>query len=286
MSRVVAEESVKLTFRVPSRRRDELVAELWVLGTTGLETLAEGEVEVLAAYFGAGAAPSAADREALARSCGAKLEAQEAIAPRDWLAEYRATCSPISIGPLVIDPREPDDAVPTSLDVLRIPARNAFGTGSHESTRLILEALLALDLAGRSVLDVGVGSAILSLAALRRGARHVVGLDIDVGSAVTAGDNGRLNGLRPALFAGTVEALAGQFDVVLVNILPHRWLDSAAAVVGSLRPQGLLLVSGLLAAEAEDVLTPLRTLGASLSARSESGEWACLELRVETSRAL
>lgn len=262
-------------------RRDELIAELWALGTTGIEVVEQGDHDRLEAYFETGAQPSAVDREAIARQCDATLIQVQAIEARDWLADYRAGCRPIAIGPFVIDPREPDEStLPGPGDVLRIPARNAFGTGSHESTRLILEALAESELEGRSVLDVGTGSAILALAALRRGARRVVGFDLDVGSVVTAADNGRLNGLAPALFAGTVEALAGEFDLVLVNILPHRWLDQAPAVVNCLRPGGDLLVSGVLTAEAEAVLAPLRVLGGVVAGRREVGEWACFRWRI------
>ena len=271
---------IQLTFRVPPNRRDELVAELWVEGTRGVEIRSESESEVLVAYFEAGRAPSPGNLEVMARRCNAALSSVGALEVRDWLQAYRASCSPMAIGPLVIDPREPEgEPVSIAEDVLRIPARNAFGTGSHESTRLILEALVELEIEGSSVLDVGTGSAILALAALRRGARLAVGFDTDVGSTFTAADNARLNSLEPRLFTGTVEALVDRFDLVLVNILPHRWLSSAPAVVRCLRPDGVLLVSGLLTEEAQVVLGRLEALGTTLVAQREMGDWTCLELR-------
>lgn len=283
-SEVVGQGSTRLTFRVPAARCDELIAELWALGTSGIEVTAQGDEELLEVYF-EGEAPHF-DREAVARRCNAVLMGADVVAARDWLADYRAACEPIAVGSLLIDPREPGQGVPSdSAGALRIPARNAFGTGSHESTRLILEALLEVELAGLSVLDVGTGSAILALAALQRGARWVVGFDVDVGSVFTAGDNAKLNRLAPALFAGSVEAVSGEFDLVVVNILPHRWLDQAPAVARCLRAGGELLVSGLLAAEAESVLASLRVLGARPTARREIGEWTCLRLTTATETA-
>lgn len=282
-----SQRSIRLTFEVPAPRRDELIAEVWALGTTGLEVVDEGDCDLLAVYFQESDQPSRKSLDAVARRCGASLARAEAVEPRDWLADYRAVCVPIAIGPLVIDSREPDgDAPSDSKRFLRIPARNAFGTGSHESTRLILAALVETDLVGASVLDVGTGSAILALAALRRGAARVVGFDIDIGSVVTAGDNARLNELAPALFAGTVEALGGSFDVVLVNILPHLWLDHASAIVDRLNADGEMLVSGVLAAEAETVLAPLRALGLGVTSHSAIEDWIAFRFRNTSNEAL
>jgi ribosomal protein L11 methyltransferase len=270
-------ESTRLSFRVPAARRDELIAELWALGTRGVEELGGADGDRLEAYFDPASLPAPEEHADTWRRCGATLVEVRPIAAEDWLAAYRARSLPLTIGPLVIDPREPETgAAPLGPEVLRIPARNAFGTGSHESTRLMLEMLCATTLSGRSVLDVGTGSGILALAALRRGARRAVAFDLDVGSVVTAGDNARLNGLAPELFAGTVAALRGTFDVVLVNILPHRWLGDAAAVAACLRADGELLASGLLAAEEDEVVAPLVGLGLSPTGRREDGEWAAL----------
>jgi ribosomal protein L11 methyltransferase len=259
-----------------------LIAELWALGTRGIEQRegAGDAPDLLEAYFDPAALPPAEETADTWLRCGATLIEVREIAAEDWLAAYRARSVPLAIGPLVVDPREPveGEGAPGP-EILRIPARNAFGTGSHESTRLILEALCETELAGRSLLDMGTGSGILALAALRRGARRAVAFDLDVGSVITAGDNARLNALGPEIFAGTVEALGGMFDVVLVNILPHRWLEQAPAVVGCLRAGGELLVSGLLAAEEGAVAEPLTALGLAVSGRRREGEWAALSFR-------
>lgn len=298
----------RLTFRVPAAREDEVAAELWVLGTDGIQVrLAGGESageEVLDAYFDKSVRIAAEDLDRLRARYGAELIQAVDVEPQDWLAAYRALCEPMTIGPFRIDPREPEPCGPRApspglaagsgdaggeaadragggdgvYHSLRIPARNAFGTGSHESTRLLLEELGELDLAGRSVLDVGTGSGILAFAALCRGARTVAALDPDVGAVVTARDNTRLNALAPHLFAGRVDALSGRFDVVLVNILPQRWLDEAPAVVRTLRPGGSLYVSGLLESERDQVRATPTLAPLELRSSRTLGDWTALHL--------
>jgi ribosomal protein L11 methyltransferase len=174
------------TFRVAAERRDELIAELWQLGTLGVHLRDDDEEELVDAYF---AAPGP-EPEAVGEACGARLLAASPVVDEDWLAHYRARSRPFRVGPFLLAPGEPEDAL--DLDegdpaiLLRVPARNAFGTGSHESTRLILESLPGLEVGGREVLDVGTGSGILALAALRLGARRAVGVDLDVGSVGAA----------------------------------------------------------------------------------------------------
>ncbi len=297
--------SLRLTFRVPGAREDELVGELWALGTDGVHvrsTGGEGECGdrgevVLDAYFEQEAVMGTEGLRAAGERCDAILVEAAEVEAQDWLASYRARSQPMSIGPFVIDPREPEPAL-RALErqvsiprrsgedggagcpshPLRIPARNAFGTGSHESTGLLLEELGELELDGRTVLDVGTGSGILVLAALCRGPSAALGFDPDVGSVLTARDNARLNELAPRLFGGRIDAVAGCFDVVLVNILPHRWLDDAMTVVGTVRPGGLLFVSGLLETEREHVLATSALAEFELESSRTLGEWAALKL--------
>ncbi len=293
--------SLKATFRVPGGRQDELVAELWALGTAGVHVRSAvsagkdedaGEV-LLDAYFDEENGLGREELRLVGERCDAVLLEALVVEARDWLAAYREGAKPMTIGPFTIDPREPEPAAAIRVQeirgqapnyLLRIPARNAFGTGSHESTRLLLEELGELDLSGRTVLDVGTGSGILAFAALCRGARAAVAFDPDVGSVITARDNARLNDLAPRLFAGRIDAVAGCFDVVLVNILPHRWLDDAARVVETLRSGGSLFVSGLLATERERVLATPALVGFESGPGRTLGEWTSLHLRRPPSR--
>jgi len=153
--------------------------------------------------------------------------------------------------------------VPEGRTLLRLPARAAFGIGSHESTSLALELIETLDLTSRDVLDAGTGTGVLSFAALLAGARRAVGYDIDPASPFHARDNSRLNGLAPVLFAGLSGALrqSPRFDLALINIVPEQILPEMPGLVRLLRPGGELILSGILAERGRQVLDRMRGLG-------------------------
>ncbi len=218
---------------------------------------------------------------------------------KDWLAAWRDAALPIPLGDrLLVDPREWDlgvtDLPPASRSgsraegasggrfVLAIPARTAFGVGSHESTRLAYELLEATPLAGKRVLDVGCGSGILALAALLLGARAAVGFDFDPAAGLLAGQYARHNRLAPAFFTGTVAALAApatdkeRFEVVVLNVLPHEIADELEQVIAQLAPGGDLLVSGVLQTEAAAVTRAIERLGCAAAGEIQAGEWTGL----------
>lgn len=279
---------LRLTLRAPSEREEELADLLWQAGTVGLEvrTAAAGWIEV-DAYFSdpPPAALDALDEAAWSR-CEAALVARQPLPPTDWLARYRESVLPFAVGSgFLVDPREAGPASPSvaaSDDrvLLRIPARTAFGIGSHESTRLALELLEAAPPSDLAVLDLGTGTGILALVALRLGARSVVGIDRDAGAVLVARDTARLNGASPRLAGASVEALrpVPLFDLAVVNIIPAEWLTSAAAVVARLRRPGALVTSGLLAGQRAMVRDRLGELGLVVEEERRDGEWVGMRL--------
>jgi len=268
----------RLTILVPPAVEESVAAELWRRGTLGLELAdaADGRLRV-EAYFPAGAG-GAVDLSAW-RGRGVEVVAAETFAERDWLAAYRAQARPFDVGRrLRVDPRDPSAATPPSAGdrvLLRIPARTAFGTGSHESTRLALELLEALEPAGLEVLDVGTGSGILACAALRFGARAVVGFDLDPAAALIAGQNARLNAVAPRLFAGRLAALrrGRRFDLALVNVLPGKIRREVPRIAGLLRRGGRAISSGNLEGERVSVLAAWAGAGLEPVAERRAGEW-------------
>lgn len=128
--------------------------------------------------------------------------------------------------------------------------RGAFGSGEHETTESCLEILESLHgVAGARVLDLGSGTGILAIAALKLGAGHAVCVDIDAQAVATARLNCTLNGLegRATHLAGTLDAVAeGDFDLVLANIYGDILLDVAVPLARKVRHGGLLLLSGML----------------------------------------
>ena len=278
------------TYRLPALREDELVADLWRRGALGCEVLDDdrpGRTR-LVVYFAAGGAPTLEERW---RRLGVEDAGGETIADRDWLAEYRLHSQPLDVGRrFLVDPRDIDDRgdEPPSehgRTILRIPAQNAFGTGSHESTRLAVELLEAHAdrLAGTTVLDVGTGSGILAFVALHLGARRVIGHDLDAPSVITARVNAWRNGVGGAVsfFAGTADALGAgaRFDLALINVLPERVIDDYPSLVERLAHRGLIISSGNLLEHRDAWLARLAGLGLVPVAERSDGEWVAFLLR-------
>ena len=199
---------------VGPREFERLVAELWSLDTLGLEETDFGVI----AYFG-GAEPPAL-RDALARLPGLVIGEAEFVASQDWEHEWRRGLEARRIGPLWI---RPSWCQSRGRPELVIDPRQAFGSGEHASTRLALELLLAALGPRDRVLDVGTGSGILLLAAMRFGASGV-GVEMDPVACANALDNARANALAPRLVVGSVDALAPgeRFQVVVANLLWSR----------------------------------------------------------------
>ncbi len=280
-------------YRLSRDLEDVVAGLLWAAGCQGLHELGDGVVRepfvetedlTLAAYFAAG--EEVTELELQVREMpGVSFLGAEVVEERDWLETYRRLTRPLAIGRcFLVDPREPDEPAadnPEGRVLLRLPARQAFGTGSHESTRLILELMEAVPLAGRRVLDVGTGSGILSFAALALGARFAAGFDLDLPSALQAGQNRGLNPGGPSFFAGRLEALGGEarFDAALVNVLPERILPQFPLLPPLLAADGDLLLSGMLAERLPEVLETVGAWGFTPRAEVREGEWVAWQLR-------
>lgn len=265
-------------YLLPADREEAAVAQLWMAGTLGVQTLtgADGQLR-LEAWFPLDAAPHEPWP-------GIELESEETVPDADWFATWRERAVPFSVGrTLHLDPREPEEAppeVPEGRHRLRLPARAAFGTGSHESTSLALELLEDTDVRGRRVLDVGTGTGVLAFAALLFGAREVVGYDVDPAAPFHARDNSALNALHPRLFAGTLAALRDRpaFDLALVNVVPEQILPEMPALVRRLKPGAEAILSGILAERGRQVLDRLRGLGFSELGRKSAGDWVAFRV--------
>ena len=266
----------RLVFRVDGDS-ELLAAALWDQGTLGLELVGDARVVAYFAHDSSYAGVAWGD-------WGGRLETDEPCEPRDWMAAYRAASRPLAIGErLVVDPREPEMSAAEAdrwpdRRLLRLPARTAFGTGSHASTRLALELMERCDLEGGRVLDVGFGTGILSFAALLFGARSVVGVEIDVESALVAEQNRRLNELFPHWVAGGVAALGdrGGFDLALVNVLPERVAEDLGRIARLLESGGRAIFSGIPTAQERRVVRRLERAGFRPVERSVLEEWVAL----------
>ena len=211
------------------------------------------------------------------------------VADEDWSLSWKQHWQPDPVGDgLLILPAWLE--VPPEHGerlVIRMDPGSAFGTGSHPTTRLCLEALEKAPPVGALVADLGCGSGVLGLAALGLGATAVVAADTDSLAVRATGDNRELNG-RPAdqlkVSLGSVEALqhlleGRRADLLLCNILAPVIEALAPGFEALVAPEGRALLSGLLVDQAPRLEQVLGDLGWRVSARGSQGRWGLLEIQ-------
>jgi ribosomal protein L11 methyltransferase len=181
----------------------------------------------------------------------------ETVEEQDWVRLTQSQFDPIPISPrLWIVPTWHDAPNPHAIN-LKLDPGLAFGTGSHPTTRLCLRWLDAHLQGGETLLDYGCGSGILAIAAAKLGAARVDGVDIDSQAVTASHDNATLNEV-PAHFCLPGDLMPGQYDLVVANILTNPLKGMAPLLTGRVRPGGRLVLSGILAEQADDVMAVYR----------------------------
>lgn len=263
---------------------DVLSALLPELGAHGLEYREdEGSGPAVVASFRKDATPEAlADevRAACAELPGVREIAVRALTEAEWAPIWQANFQPLVFGDVAVIP--PWAEAPSGVaHVLSIDPSLAFGTGQHPTTALCLRALTSQRVRGR-VLDVGVGSGVLVLAALMRGATDAVGVDLDPAARQAALQTAAANGLAGRLSVPEhgVEAVKGRFEWVLANLRARPLLELVDALVKRVGPGGRLLLSGMMAAEAPEVRAAFVARGLRLEREEAEDGWVMIQLEL------
>ncbi len=210
------------------------------------------------------------------------------IQEQNWMEAWKAHYRPLEVGARLLILPAWMEAPASERIILRIDPGMAFGTGTHPSTQLCLELMERLQPFPDRVIDVGCGSAILSIAALRLGARRALGVDIDALALENARENARLNQVDDALILGhgsVGEIRRGEFAIqdaplVLANILApvlSRLLDEGLGEL--VTGDGFLLLSGILQEQRATLLQKVAEKGFYLMESAEKGDWVALLLR-------
>ena len=210
----------------------------------------------------------------------------ENCAEEDWRDSWKQYFHPVPVGEkLLIRPTWHETCNPQGRIVLNLDPGLAFGTGTHETTRLCLSALEMLDVAGKSVLDMGCGSGILGIGALKLGASHVTAVDIDSNAAAIAERNFERNGVPSAeVLAGNVltdSALRAQvagrrYDIILANIVADVIREMLPLFAETLAPGGTLLCSGIIAPRAGEITEALESCGFCPTGAVQENDWVSL----------
>ncbi len=208
---------------------------------------------------------------------------QGACREEDWLNNWKKYFKPMPVGEkLLIRPLWEEEYDPQGRTVLHLEPGLAFGTGTHETTRLCLELLEKYVSPGTGFLDMGCGSGILSVAALLLGAKSAVGVDIDPLAVKTAVENARVNGVgeRFTGICGNLgEKVTGKFQVAAANIVADIVILLSQDAPRFLTLDSVYIVSGIIDTREQDVLDALSSRFTVLERREEKG-WVAMALRL------
>ena len=232
---------------------------------------------------------------------------------KDWINNWKTFFKPFRAAENVIikptwETSFPDDYNPSEDIVIDIDPGIAFGTGTHETTKLCIQALSHYGCQGKRILDVGCGSGILAIAALKLGASYASATDIDEVAVGVAGENMAVNGISPeqySLFAGDLinnvakdysytfhspvksdsdeaadavtlsELLGNGYDIVVANILADVIIPLSGVVRPHMKEGGLFISSGIIDTKADEVEAALKENGFDIIARETLKEWVC-----------
>ena len=252
---------LKLVINIADKYQEPFIAELFDIGFDGFEQRSNQVITyILKKDFGI------SDRERIDTVLAAYpgdgfIESEEVVADQNWNRQWEETIKAQTVGRFFIKPTWSKEIVPKDKILLEIDPKMSFGTGYHETTRLILELLPNVITDNDFVIDAGTGTGILSIAAIKLGAREAFAFDIDEWSISNTRENILLNGVDQDVEVkkGSSEVLSehSKADVVLANIERNTILEIFPDLDAILKKEGALVLSGLLEKDKSSILSVL-----------------------------
>ncbi len=204
------------------------------------------------------------------------------VEDQDWNTVWeQAGFEPINIDNRIIvydakatAPQHSEDAITIAID-----ARQAFGTGTHETTQMVIAQLLEIELQGKNVLDCGCGTGILSIAAAKCGAKYCAAYDIDEWSVENSKHNANINQVEVDVRLGdatVTSSISGTFDVIMANINRNILLADMPVFASKMNRGGILIMSGFYHEDAEMINAKASSLGLTPVNQRTNGDWTCL----------
>lgn len=264
-----------IAFHIPAgaEHHELLIGLIWDDRVLGVEERADALVVF---YTADGSEPSPDYFHELGKNWLTGDVTSEVIQDRNWNEEWEKTIKPISTGGFYIRPSWNEEPVPAGLQEIIIDPKMSFGTGYHESTRLMLGGISELVRPGDTVLDAGTGTGVLAFAALLRGAKQAIAFDIDPICKENADENAVLNGVsdRIQVLVGTETVIAEHdFNMVLANINREALRAMLPSLVGFTAQTGKIGLAGLLVSDRELMIAELQKHQLKVIREATEGDW-------------
>jgi ribosomal protein L11 methyltransferase len=274
-----------LHVRVPDEEIDEASAELFELGATGVE---ERDATTLDKSFDGGTVLIAhfdtEDQARIAKGMIAWASKLVDIVGDEWRHKWREYFKPSRVGERIVvrPPWEEAETGPGDI-VVEIDPGIAFGTGTHESTRLSLAALERFVAGGERMLDIGTGSGILAIVARMLGVKTVLAIDIDPDALKATDENATRNRVKGITLAGTkVGDLVERFPLVMANVESRVLIPHATEVAARVAPGGRLLLAGLLIPELAEIRETYEGQGLTYDSHATERDWLLVSFLAPT----
>lgn len=268
------EEYIEVTIPLLDERKDIIIAELTDLGYDGIWD----KGNELSAYIETEKFQHKSIYDMLGKYGMENSFSYVALESQNWNEAWEKNYDPIWVDDRVYirSPFHQPDA--NALHEIIIQPQMSFGTGHHETTRLMVEMMLTENFGGKSVLDMGTGTGVLAFFAHKLGATELVGIDYDQNSVENAADNLKYNpGVDVTFLHGSFEAIPDRkFDVVLSNITKNINMELLPHLAKHVSTGGKLMLAGFLNFDLKEVDAKVSSHGFELVRNNSIGDWECL----------
>ncbi len=260
--------SIRIEIRSTPEKQEELIALLSDLPVSGFEETPEA----LVAWF----RESDFQQEQLASLLQGEVYDVTTVKEVNWNEEWEKNFQPVIVDDFCAVRASFHDPIPGVTHEIIITPKMSFGTGHHATTFLMMREMASVDFRDKKVFDFGTGTGILAILAEKLGAKAIKAIDIDEWSVRNALENVKENGCRHIAVSQSTAIPAEKYDVVLANINRNVILQYLPALKDALLPGGLILFSGLLTSDEDELTTEVKKTGLELIHRAERSNWICL----------